>query len=84
MGISLKQLIQLYSNNETNLHHLASHSTPCCPRHRDDGLFINLEAGYMTKCVLTTPLNINQPTNLSRIKPRPGALTLSLPVLPAS
>jgi len=21
----------LYSNNKTNLHHLISHSTPCCP-----------------------------------------------------
>jgi len=28
---SLNQLIQFYSNNMTNLHHLTSHSTPCCP-----------------------------------------------------
>jgi len=26
----LNQLIQLYSNNATNLHHITVHSTPCC------------------------------------------------------
>jgi len=31
MDIFLNQLIQFYSNNATNLHHLTSHSTPCCP-----------------------------------------------------
>jgi len=24
-------MIQFYSNNATNLHHLTSHTTPCCP-----------------------------------------------------
>jgi len=31
MDIFLNQLIQLYSNNATNLHHLISHNTPRCP-----------------------------------------------------
>jgi len=35
MDTLLNQLIQLYSNNATNLYHLASHSTPCCTQHRD-------------------------------------------------
>jgi len=30
--IFLNQLIQFYSNNAANLHHLATHSTTCCPR----------------------------------------------------
>jgi len=30
MDIFLNQLIQFYSDNGTNLHHLPSHSTPCC------------------------------------------------------
>jgi len=30
MDIFLNQLIQFYSNNATNLHHLTSHSTQCC------------------------------------------------------
>jgi len=30
-GHFLNRLIQFYSNNTTNLHHLTSHSTPCCP-----------------------------------------------------
>jgi len=29
--LSLNQLIQLYSNNATNIHYLTLHSTPCCP-----------------------------------------------------
>jgi len=29
--IFLNQLIQFYSNNATNLHHLTIHSTTCCP-----------------------------------------------------
>ena len=28
----LNSLVQFYSNNETNLHHLTSHSTPHCPQ----------------------------------------------------
>jgi len=35
MDIFLNQVTQFYSNNATNLHHLPSHSTPCCPQHRD-------------------------------------------------
>jgi len=31
MDIFLNQLIQFYSTNATNLHHLTSHSTICCP-----------------------------------------------------
>jgi len=34
-GHFLKSLIQFCWNNATNLHHLTSHSTACCPRHRD-------------------------------------------------
>jgi len=30
MDIFLNQLIQFYSNNATNLHHLTSHIAPCC------------------------------------------------------
>jgi len=29
--IFLYQRIQFYSNSATNLHHLTSHTTPCCP-----------------------------------------------------
>jgi len=31
MDIFLNQLIQFYSNNRTNLHHLTSYSVLCCP-----------------------------------------------------
>jgi len=31
MDIFLSQLIQFYLNNVTDLHHLTSHSVPCCP-----------------------------------------------------
>jgi len=34
--IFLNQLIELYSSNATNLHHITSHSTRCvAPQHRD-------------------------------------------------
>jgi len=31
MDIFLNQPIQYYLNTKANLHHLTSHSTPCCP-----------------------------------------------------
>jgi len=31
MDIFLNTLIQFHSNNATDLHHSASHSTMCCP-----------------------------------------------------
>ena len=40
-------LIQFYSNNAANLHHLNPHRTPCCPQHRDR----NVTRDY---CVVTS------------------------------
>jgi len=31
MDVFLNQLIQFYSNNAINLHHLTSNTMPCCP-----------------------------------------------------
>jgi len=33
--VLLNQLIHFYLNSVTDLHHLTSHGTPCCPQHRD-------------------------------------------------
>jgi len=49
----LNQLIQFYSNNATNVCHLTSHSTPCCPTHNIEMvMWPQITVTHFTLCVV--------------------------------
>jgi len=73
MDIFLNQLIQFYSNNETKLHHLTTHSTTYWPTewrlHCDHRYLTSLHPMYINVLLTLLTCSFIQATRLFFLKP---------------
>jgi len=63
----INQMIQFYSNNATNLQHLTSHITPCCPHNIEIALWPQMTVTLLRHIYMYTVCQKHPPFYFSNI-----------------